>query len=230
RSPPSVRGRAVRGAGHPGHPVRRRPHPDRGQPRPRAGCGSRTGPPGRIPPRGDRHARRPGVRLGDRCRHGDRHRDPGRGPAPAGVPRALCHHVDAEEGEPVNPASATAQVWRLLSALVGAVTVAVLVAAGLRRCWWSLRSDHHPLWRAAGVAWGVALLALAAMAAGFLLAATPVPGARWIAMLAAVAAIVLWAASILTGRAPDGQAWPGRPTARPHRPVWMVGVWLLAAS
>ena len=130
----------------------------------------------------------------------------------------------------MNPASATAQVWLLLSALVGAVTVAVLVAAGLRRCWWSLRSDHQPLWRAAGLAWGVALLALAAMAAGFLLAAAPVSGARWIAMLAAVSAVVLWAASILTGRAPDGPPWPGRPTARPHRPAWMVGVWLLAAS
>lgn len=130
----------------------------------------------------------------------------------------------------MNPASATAQVWLLFSALVGAVTVVVLVVAGLRRCWWSLRSDHDPLWRAAGLAWGVALLALAAMAAGFLLAATLVPGAGWIMMLAAVAAVLLWAVCVWTGRAPDGLVWPGRPTARPHRPIWTVGVWILAAS
>ena len=130
----------------------------------------------------------------------------------------------------MNPASAITQVWLLVSALVGTVTVVVLVAAGLRRCWWSLRSDHDPLWRAAGLAWGVALLALAAMAAGFLLAATLVPGAGWIMMLAAVAAVLLWAVCVWTGRAPDGLVWPGRPTARPHRPIWTVGVWILAAS
>src|SRR5699024_5474275 len=157
-----------------------------------------------------------------RCRHRDRHPDPGRGQPPAGVPRALGHHDDAEEGGPVNPASATAQVWLLFSALVGAVTVVVLVVAGLSRCWWSLRSDHDPLWRAAGLAWGVALLAFAAMAAGFLLAATLVPGAGWIMMVAAVAAVLLWAVCVWTGRAPDGLVWPGRPTARPHRPIWTV--------
>ena len=130
----------------------------------------------------------------------------------------------------MNPASAVTQVWLLASALVGAVTVVVLVAAGLRRCWWSLRSDHDPLWRAAGVAWGVALLALAALAAGFLLSAALVPGAGWVAILAAPTTVLVWSASLWTGRAPDGQVWPGRPDARPHRPAWAVGVWLLAAS
>ena len=130
----------------------------------------------------------------------------------------------------MNPASATAQVWLLFSALVGAVTVVVLVVAGLRRCWWSLRGDHDPLWRAAGVTWGVTLLALAALAAGFLLSAALVPGAGWITVLAAVAAVLLWAVCVWTGRAPDGLAWPGRPTARPHRPIWTVGVWIVAAS
>ena len=130
----------------------------------------------------------------------------------------------------MNPASAITQVWLLVSALVGTVTVVVLVTAGLRRGWWSLRSDHDPLWRAAGLAWGLALLALAAMAAGCLLAATLVPGAGWITVLAAVAAVLLWAASLWSDRAPDGLAWPGRPTGRPHRPIWTVGVWILAAS
>ena len=130
----------------------------------------------------------------------------------------------------MNPASAITQVWLLVSALVGTVTVVVLVTAGLRRGWWSLRSDHDPLWRAAGLAWGLALLALAAMAAGCLLAATLVPGAKWAAILAALTTVLLWAASLWSDRAPDGLAWPGRPTARPHHPVWAVGVWLLAAS
>ena len=130
----------------------------------------------------------------------------------------------------MNPASATAQVWLLFSALVGAVTVAVMVAAGLRRCWWSLRGDHDPLWRAAGVTWGVTLLALAALAAGFLLSATLVPGAKWAAILAALTTVLLWAASLWSDRAPDGLAWPGRPTARPHHPIWTVGVWIVAAS
>lgn len=130
----------------------------------------------------------------------------------------------------MNPASAITQVWLLVSVLVGTVTVVVLVTAGLRRGWWSLRSDHDPLWRAAGLAWGVTLLALAALAAGFLLSAALVPTAGWTAPAAAVTAVVLWAVSIWTGRAPDGLVWPGRPTARPHHPAWAVGVWLLAAS
>ena len=130
----------------------------------------------------------------------------------------------------MNPASAITQVWLLVSALVGTVTVVVLVTAGLRRGWWSLRSDHDPLWRAAGLAWGLALLALAAMAAGCLLAATLVPGAKWAAILAALTTVLLWAASLWSDRAPDGLAWPGRPTGRPHRPIWTVGVWILAAS
>lgn len=130
----------------------------------------------------------------------------------------------------MNPASAITQVWLLVSALVGTVTVVVLVTAGLRRGWWSLRSDHDPLWRAAGVAWSVALLALAALAAGFLLSTVLVPGAKWAAILAALTTVLLWAASLWSDRAPDGLAWPGRPTARPHRPIWTVGVWLLAAS
>ena len=36
----------------------------------------------------------------------------------------------------MNPASAITQVWLLVSALVGTVTVVVLVTAGLRRGWW----------------------------------------------------------------------------------------------
>lgn len=130
----------------------------------------------------------------------------------------------------MNPASAITQVWLLASALVGAVTVVVLIAAGLRRCWWSVSGGHEPLWRAAGLAWGVALLALAAMATGFLLSAALVPGAGWIALIAALTGVLLWAVCVWTGRAPDDLRWPGRPTARPHRPVWAVGVWLLAAN
>lgn len=130
----------------------------------------------------------------------------------------------------MNPASAIAQVWLLASALVGAVTVVVLVVAGLRRCWWSLRSDRDPLWRAAGAAWGVVLLALAALAAGFLFSTPLVPGAGWVAIFTALTMVLLWSASLWTGRAPGGQVWPGRPTARPHHPAWAVGVWLLAAS
>ena len=125
----------------------------------------------------------------------------------------------------MNPASATAQVWLLFSALVGAVTVVVLVVAGLRRCWWSLRSDHDPLWRAAGLACGLALLALAAMAAGCLLAATLVPGAKWAAILAALTTVLLWAASLWSDRAPDGLAWPGRPTGghTARSGLWVCG-------
>lgn len=130
----------------------------------------------------------------------------------------------------MNPASAITQVWLLVSALVGTVIVVVLVTAGLRRGWWSLRSDHDPLWRAAGVAWSVALLALAALAAGFLLSTVLVPGAKWAAILAALTTVLLWAASLWSDRAPDGLVWPGRPTSRPHRPAWAAGVWLIAAS
>lgn len=68
------------------------------------------------------------------------------------------------------------------------------------------------------------------MAIGFLLSAPFVPWAAWIAGIAAIAGVLLWAVSIWTGLAPDGLVWPGRPTARPHRPVSAVGVWFLAAG
>lgn len=130
----------------------------------------------------------------------------------------------------MNSASTISQVWLLVSALVTAAAVITLVVAGVRRCWWAALSDTDPLWRASGLFTGLALLLLAVVGAEAFWSTRVVPHAGWITIGAVAAALLLWAASMWTDRAPSDALVPGRSGTRPHRTAWWLGVWLVLAS
>lgn len=128
----------------------------------------------------------------------------------------------------MNPASSASQIWLLISAADTLASIVALVVLGVRRCWRSARADADPLWRAGGFAIGLGLLALSLVVAtsGSI---TSVWAGGLVALIGATAA-VLWAASMWTDRAPVGELVPGRYTTRPHRTLWLVGVWGVLAT
>lgn len=130
----------------------------------------------------------------------------------------------------MNTASATSTVWTVVAVLLSIISVTGLTVLGIRRCLRSVTVHGNRAWRMAGFSVGAALLALAVVVLGVWLSDPVSRVGAWLLVIFASVALCLWGWCMWTDRAPASRWWPGIQGSKPHRPGWVVAVWLTVTA